>query len=415
MRLVVVGSGGREHALAVACASSGAQVVVAPGNPGMRAFPKHEGICVEEADPLSLEADLFVIGPEAPLVAGLADQLRARGHAVVGPGGAGSRLEGSKAFMKRLVSEAGVPTAEFGIFTSVAEAMSWIRKRPAPWVIKTDGLAAGKGVLVTSDLDRAAEDLEAKLSGRAFGEAGRTVVVEEGLQGKECSVIALTDGRRIVVLPPAVDYKRLGDHDRGPNTGGMGSYAPKALNPAELEAVIERVMMPTLAGLRRLGIDYRGVLYAGLMLCEDGPKLLEFNVRFGDPETQAILPLLAPQLFVELLERTAKGELSDDAVLYPDGVAAVCVVMASPGYPERPVVGELIGGVEEAEAEAGVRVLEAATRAGPGGARLSAGGRVLDVVAVGSDLDEARSLAYSAVKKIHWPTAQFRTDIAALV
>ena len=289
MRVCVVGGGGREHALADALART-ADVVVTPGNAGMAELAGGRFSC-RDADPLSLDADLVVIGPEAPLVDGLADRLRAAGLRVFGPGCAGARLEGSKAFMKEVLAAAGVPTAAYGSFDDAGPAIDYLRSLPGPWVVKTDGLAAGKGVLVTDDLAVAEADVQAKLSGRAFGEAGRTVVVEEHLAGVELSVMAVCDGTRAVALAPARDHKRLGDADSGPNTGGMGAYSPV---PGAGDEVVGEVMraavVPTLEALAERGVDYRGVLYAGVMLTDAGPKILEFNVRFGDPETQVVLP-----------------------------------------------------------------------------------------------------------------------------
>ncbi|MDQ4070504.1 MAG: phosphoribosylamine--glycine ligase, partial [Actinomycetota bacterium] len=288
MRVCVVGSGGREHALAVALGRS-AEVVVTPGNPGIPGSAPQP--------PEEVDAELFVIGPEAPLVAGLADRLRAAGRLVFGPGTDGARLEGSKAWMKQVLAEAGVPTAAYGAFIDVEPALDFLRSLPGPWAVKTDGLAAGKGVLVTGSFEEAAGDVRAKLSGEAFGEAGRRVVIEEGLEGPELSLLCLCDGRRAVPLAPAQDFKRLSDRDTGPNTGGMGAYSPVPMaGPDMVAEVLERAVEPTLAALRARRVDYRGVLYAGLMLTADGPKVLEYNVRFGDPETQAVLPRLRSDL-----------------------------------------------------------------------------------------------------------------------
>ncbi|MDQ2754022.1 MAG: phosphoribosylamine--glycine ligase, partial [Actinomycetota bacterium] len=291
-----MGSGGREHALALALAPT-ADVIVIPGNAGMErrrtdATDRPEAIrCQAALRPDEVDADLWVIGPEAPLVDGLADRLRAAGKSVFGPGADGARLEGSKAWMKEILASAGVPTAAYGAFDAVTPAVEFLRHLPGPWVVKTDGLAAGKGVLVTDSLEAAEADVTAKLSGKAFGDAGRRVVIEEGLSGPELSVMALCDGRRAVALAPAQDFKRAADGDHGPNTGGMGAYSPvEAATPAVVDAVMDLAVRPTLAALSDRGIEYRGVLYAGLMLTEAGPRVLEFNVRFGDPETQVILP-----------------------------------------------------------------------------------------------------------------------------
>src|SRR5438067_2030371 len=317
MRVCVVGSGGREHALAHVLART-ADVVVTPGNPGI---PGSTATPPEE-----VHADLYVIGPEAPLVDGLADRLQERGRLVFGPGADGARLEGSKAWMKEVLVQAGVPTARHGTFDEVGSAFEFLKSLPGPYVVKTDGLAAGKGVLVTESLDEAAEDVRSKLSGDAFGDAGRTVVIEEGLLGPELSVLAVCDGTRAVALAPAQDFKRAHDGDRGPNTGGMGAYSPvPSVGDALVGEVLDRFVQPTLAALRRLGIDYRGTLYAGLMLTPDGPKLLEYNVRFGDPEAQVVLPRLSTDLS-ELLVAAADGDLraAEPPAFIAD--AAVCVV-----------------------------------------------------------------------------------------
>ncbi len=284
VRVCVVGSGGREHALAAVLGRT-ADVVVTPGNPGMAGTtPEGHTITVTAEPPEAIEADLYVIGPEAPLVDGLADRLRAAGRRVFGPGADGARIEGSKAFMKELLAEAGVPTARFGSFDEVGPALDFLRSLPGPWVVKTDGLAAGKGVLVTDSLAEAEADVAAKLSGSSFGDAGRTVVVEEGLIGEECSLLVLCDGTRLAPLAPARDFKRVGDGDTGPNTGGMGSYSPLAeVDDALVDRLVDEAVAPLLPVLAARGIDYRGVLYAGLMLTDSGPKVLEFNVRIGDP------------------------------------------------------------------------------------------------------------------------------------
>ncbi len=292
MRVCVVGSGGREHALAHVLGRT-SEVVVTPGNPGIAgsvATPAEE-----------LDADLFVIGPEVPLVAGQADRLRAQGKAVFGPGADGARLEGSKSWMKDLLVRAGVPTARHGTFTEPEPAFAFLDTLPGLYVVKTDGLAAGKGVVVTESLSDARDAVSSFLSGEAFGAAGRTVVIEEGLSGPELSVLAVTDGQRAVALAPAQDFKRIDDGDRGPNTGGMGAYSPvPAVDADVLAVVMEQGVEPTLAALRAEGVDYRGVLYAGLMLTPEGPKVLEYNCRFGDPETQVVVPRMRTDL-AELL------------------------------------------------------------------------------------------------------------------
>ena len=422
----MVGSGGRERALAVALGRT-ADVVVVPGNPGIRGRTaeghrlQSTGGSVDDGDAVAgIEADLFVIGPEAPLVDGLADRLRAAGRLVFGPGADGARLEGSKAFMKEVLAAAGVPTARFEVFDDPKPARSYLRGLPAPWVIKTDGLAAGKGVLVTASRAEAEADIEAKLSGEAFGDAGRRIVVEEGLSGVECSLHALCDGRRIAPLAPAQDFKRIGDGDTGPNTGGMGAYSPLPfVGGAHLADLADVTVAPLVAELRRRHIDYRGVLYAGVMLTPAGPRVLEFNVRFGDPETQVVLPRFAGDLTAVLAE-VAAGELRSSPRVTAE--AAVCVVMAAAGYPGAPRRRDRISGLEEAGAIDGVTVYHAGTApaegAGEGddegdpGGLVTAGGRVLGVTGLGPTLSEARRRAYAAVGAVRWADAQFRTDIA---
>jgi phosphoribosylamine--glycine ligase len=358
-------------------------------------------------------ADLFVIGPEGPLVDGLADRLRAGGRVVFGPDAAGARLEGSKAWMKGVLAEAGVPTAAFGAFDDIGPALEFLRSLPGPWVVKTDGLAAGKGVLVTDDLDVAAADVTAKLSGLAFGDAGRRVVIEEALTGPEVSVMAICDGKRAWPLAPAQDFKRAGDCDQGPNTGGMGAYSPvPAVSPDVLDEVLELAVTPTLAALKDRGIDYRGVLYAGLMLTPDGPRVLEFNVRFGDPETQVVLPRWRGDV-AATLAAAAAGRL--DTVARPDFApdAAVCVVATAPGYPEAAQLGQRIDGIEEVRGLVGIELYAAGVAAGPDGAGLvTAGGRVLGVGATGSTIAAARYRAYDAVPRLSWPGLTYRRDIA---
>ena len=409
----MVGSGGREHALALVLGRT-AEVIVTPGNPGINGVtPEGHTITSVPTPPEEIEADLFVIGPEAPLVDGLADRLRAAGRLVFGPGADGARLEGSKAFMKEMLAEAGVPTARYGAFNDAAAAKAYLRTLPGPWAIKTDGLAAGKGVLVTGSLLEAEADIDAKLSGDAFGDAGRRVVVEEGLTGPECSLLVLCDGRRLAALAPAQDFKRLGDGDAGPNTGGMGAYSPVAfVDDALADRLVEEAVAPLVRALAARGIDYRGVLYAGLMLTPDGPKVLEFNVRFGDPETQVVLPRLEGDL-TGLLAEVAAGSLTTTP-RFADR-SAVCVVLASPGYPESPRTGDVIAGLDGAAAVDGVTVFHAGTSTTTGaaaGAVQTAGGRVLGVTALGGSLDDARRRAYRGVSAISWPGMQARTDIA---
>jgi len=421
VKVCVVGSGGREHALALSLART-AEVVVAPGNPGMAPRSPEAAdsahftlvglpVSVTTDAPEDVDADLFVIGPEQPLVDGLADRLRADRRLVFGPGADGARLEGSKAFMKTVLAEAGVPTARYGAFDEIRPAQEFLRDLPGPWVVKTDGLAAGKGVLVTDSLEEAEADIAAKLSGESFGDAGRRIVVEEGLVGPECSLLVLCDGTRIAALAPAQDFKRIADDDEGPNTGGMGAYSPVPLvNDRLVDEVLDRAVEPLVGALRRRGIDYRGVLYAGLILTVDGPRVLEYNVRFGDPETQVVVPRLTEDL-TGLLAEAAAGRLRTEPRFSAD--ASVCVVLASEGYPGSPRTGDRIDGLDEAAAIEGVSVFHAGTALDDEGEFVTAGGRVLGVSALGPTIAEARRRAYAAVDRIGWEGMQYRTDIAA--
>ncbi|MGE0877253.1 MAG: phosphoribosylamine--glycine ligase [Acidimicrobiia bacterium] len=404
MNVVVVGSGGREHALAHVLART-ADVLVTPGNAGI---PWSTPAPAE-----SIDADLYVIGPEQPLVDGLADRLRAAGKRVFGPNADGARLEGSKAWMKQVLVDAGVPTAAHRTFGAdeIEPALAFLRSLPGLYVVKTDGLAAGKGVLVTTDLAEAEADVRDKLSGTAFGVAGSRVVIEEGLTGPEVSLLYLCDGKRVVPLAPAQDFKRIGTGDIGPNTGGMGAYSPVPfVSSTYVDDVTERIVEPTLATLQRMGIDYRGVLYAGLMLTPDGPKTLEYNVRFGDPETQVVVPRMTNDLAL-LLGEAADGRL----VTTPRFTerAAVTVVAAAPGYPMAPQTGAPIEGLAAVESSDDVMVFFAGvTAAADPGRLLTAGGRVLALTALGDTLADARQRAYGEIAKISWPGLQIRGDIA---
>lgn len=400
----MVGSGGREHALAIVLGCS-AEVVVTPGNAGIPGSV--------DTSPEDVDAELFVIGPEQPLVDGLADRLRRAGKRVFGPGAAGAALEGSKALMKQVLSEAGVPTARYGTFDDAAPAIDFLRTLPGLYVVKTDGLAAGKGVLVTESLAEAEADVRDKLSGTAFGDAGRRVVIEEGMTGPEVSLFAVCDGSRAVALPAAQDYKRVGDGDRGPNTGGMGAWSPLPFLPPDFaDDIIDRFIQPTLAALADRGIDYRGALYAGLMLTADGPKLVEYNVRFGDPDSQVVLLRLTSDL-ADLLAAAADGALTRAPAPTFTDTTSVLVVLATAGYPTAPRIGDVIEGLDVARSTEGVDVLCAGVSAGADGRLVTAGGRVLDVVGRGPDAPTARQQAYRAAAEIHWPGLHFRTDIAA--
>ena len=335
----------------------------------------------------------------------------AQGKAVFGPGADGAQLEGSKAWMKDLLVEAGVATARHGSFTELEPALSFLDTLPGLYVVKTNGLAAGKGVVVTESIDEARDAVRSYLSGEAFGSAGSTVVIEEGLTGPELSVLAVCDGYTALALAPAQDFKRIFDDDEGPNTGGMGAYSPvPAAGPDLVADIVVHSIEPTLAALRRRGIDYRGVLYAGLMLTPDGPKMLEYNVRFGDPESQVVLPRLCSDL-AELLRGAATGALPNDVAFSSD--AAVTVVCASAGYPQSPRTGDAIAGLDAAAAIDGVTVFCAGVASGADGGLVTAGGRVLNVTAQAATIGAARDLAYRGVDAISWPGMQYRHDIAA--
>lgn len=412
MRVCVVGSGGREHALASVLARD-AEVIVTPGNAAMSRATGLDGsgaITVTDAPVEQIDADLYVIGPEAPLVAGLADRLRAAGRLVFGPGAEGAQLEGSKAYMKKLLVDAGVPTARHESFDSVDPAVDYLRAQEPPYVVKCDGLAAGKGVLVTDDLELAEADLRAKLAGESFGDAGRRVVIEEGMVGTELSILAVCDGTRAVALAPARDFKRVGDGGAGANTGGMGAYSPvPAATPELVDQIMATIIIPTVSALRLRGIDYRGVLYAGLMLTSSGPRIIEYNVRFGDPETQVVAPRLTSSL-TELLADAAAGELGSEP-RFDDG-AAVTVVAAAENYPATPRTGDVIRGWDNAIAMPGAAVFGAGVATGANGDLVTGGGRVLNVCGFGDDVSTARARAYGALDEISWPGMHFRHDIA---
>lgn len=417
MRILVLGGGGREHAIVAKLAESPrvTDIHVAPGNGGTAAIATNVTLDAEDgaavaAYALAQGVDLVVIGPEAPLVAGVADAVRAAGIPAFGPGATGAQLEGSKAFSKGLMARHGLPTGFSSAFTDREKALEHLEDVSAPIVIKADGLAAGKGVTVAMDVHTAREAIEECFDGR-FGEAGSTVLIEEFLTGPECSLLAFTDGVTVVPMAPAQDHKRAYEGDEGPNTGGMGVYSPVPIVTEAEHAAMVDVMERTVAGLRAEGIDYRGVLYGGFILTDEGPKLLEFNARFGDPETQVVLPRLEGDL-AEIMLACAEQRLAEVALAWkPDW--AVSVVLASAGYPGSYETGLPISGVEEAAALPGVTVYHAGTRLAEDGTLLTAGGRVLNVTALGSSFAEAREAAYQAVGRIDWQGMFYRTDIGA--
>ena len=415
MKVLVIGSGGREHALVWALAQDPEvqQVVAAPGNPGIAVLhPAYDGqtiVCrsvdISDHDAVvalakELEVDLVVVGPEAPLVAGLADPLRDAGIAVFGPSQAAAQIEGSKAFAKDVMAAASVPTGRAYVCTTPEQAAEAIDAFGPPYVVKDDALAAGKGVVVTSDRDEAL----------AHAAGCAQVLIEEFLDGPEVSLFAITDGTTVLPMQPAQDFKRLGDNDEGPNTGGMGAYTPLPWAPDDLVAEItEKVLQPTVDELRHRGTPFSGLLYAGLALTSRGIRVIEFNCRFGDPETQALLPLLKNPL-AGLLYAAATGKLADHGALSWKSAASVAVVVAAKKYPASPRSGDLISGVDQAEDDT-VHVFHAGT-AFDGDELVTAGGRVLAVSATGKDLDEARQRAYAAVGQIRIKGSQHRTDIA---
>ncbi len=417
MKILVVGGGAREHALVWKLAQSplAEALYCAPGNAGTEALATNLPLRASDIDGIvaavrAHRIDLVVVGPEEPLALGIADRLRAEGVAVCGPSASATRIESSKAWAKALMMEANIPTARATVVTSVAEGLVASEQMGMPVVIKADGLAAGKGVVIANDSDEAYRVLSAFLEDRALGEAGATVVIEEYLTGQEVSVLALTDGETIIPLPPACDYKRVYDGDRGPNTGGMGAYAPPPAVDAALMATIRAAILePTIRAMAARGAPVQGVLYAGLMLTASGPKVLEFNARVGDPEAQVVLPILDADL-VMLLDAVARGTLAAIAPPPQPVRAAVGVVLASGGYPGPYQTGVPISGLDRVPED--VLVFHAGTRRGADGRIVTAGGRVLTVVGTGPDLASARERAYAGVEVITFEGAQWRRDIA---
>ncbi len=421
--VIVVGGGGREHALAWKLAQSAlvARVVVAPGNAGTAreggtitnaAIPVTEHAALT-ALALKEKAALVVIGPEDPLCGGIADRMRAAGLAVFGPDASGARIEGSKIFTKDLMRRYGVPTAAGRAFDSFEQLDAYLRDGASyPVVMKADGLAAGKGVVLPDDVQSALAAGREMMETGKFGDAGRRVLVEELLRGRELSVLVVTDGRTIAVLEAAQDFKRIRDGDEGPNTGGMGAISPApAATPELMDAAVKEILVRVVHALGREGIAYRGCLYAGLMATRSGPKVIEFNCRFGDPETQAVLVRMKSDLY-PLLLGAATGKLNDAPAVEWDTRTAVCVVVASGGYPESSSKGDEIRGLDEAAKVPGVVVFHAGTSA-VGDRVLTAGGRVLGVTALGDTAEAARAQAYEAIEKLSFPGMQFRRDIAA--
>ena len=419
MKILLVGAGGREHALAWKIRQSPlcTQLICAPGN---------AGIC-ELADCVNIEADdidalvdfalnegvnFVVIGPEVPLDLGLVDRLQAQGIAAFGPSELAAQLESSKAFTKDFCARHDIPTARYDIFTRLDDAINYLSEMRPPYVLKADGLAAGKGVVITTDKDAAIAELRDFFGGK-FGEASKIVVIEEFLRGPEISFFALSDGKTVLPLIEAQDHKRAYDGDKGPNTGGMGAYSPvPGFGPDERQRVIDEILIPTVAGMRAENMPFKGVLFAGLMMTEDGPKLIEYNVRFGDPECQVLMRRLKSDL-VEMMAACVQERLAELPAPVWSDTPVVNVVMAAKGYPGPYQKGERIRGVEAANLEPGVRVFHAGTRRGTDGALLSNGGRVLNITAQGNHLEEALDRAYAVIDNIiDWPGGRVRRDIA---
>ena len=417
MRVLLVGGGGREHALAWKLRQSpGLRLWAAPGNPGIAQAATLEAVKADDIGGLCdlasrHDIELTVVGPEAPLCAGLVDALATRGLRAFGPTQAAAALEGSKAFAKEFMARHGVPTGQFAVFDDAAAAARYVDAAAGPLVVKADGLCAGKGVVVCDDRAEAHAAVRRMLVDREFGAAGRRVVIEERLRGREASLMALSDGDRVVLLASAEDHKAVNDGDRGPNTGGMGAYSPSPLcTPEVTRCVLDGVMLPTVHGMAREGRPFRGLLYAGLMLTDSGPMVLEFNCRFGDPETQVVLLRFGEDL-APWLSGAAAGRLPAGEPRW-DPRVAVSVVLAAPGYPGSYPQGLPITGLDEAAALPDVALFHAGTRREAGGL-VTAGGRVLNVCALGADIAAARARAYEAVARIRFGGMHFRRDIAA--
>ena len=413
--ILLLGSGGREHALAAKLAESPlcGNLYIAPGNGGT--LEVGENVALDAEDPAAVAdfaretgCGLVVIGPEAPLVAGVADAVREAGIPCFGPGAAGAQLEGSKRFSKELMARAGIPTAAYGSFTDEESALAYVREQGAPVVVKADGLAAGKGVVVALTLDEALEAVHECFDG-AFGDAGSTVVIEEMLTGPECTLLAFTDGKVVRPMATSQDHKRALEGDLGPNTGGMGVYSPVPIVTDEEHAEMCHILDETVAAATREGIDVRGCLYGGFMLTPQGPKVIEYNARFGDPETEVLMPRLASDL-VEVMLACAEQRLNEVELKWRDEWA-VSVVLTSAGYPGSYEKGKVITGIEDASAMDGVTVYHAGTAVNEDGDVVTSGGRVLDVTALGETFEAARDLAYAACEKIDFEGKTLRRDI----
>ena len=418
MKILVIGSGGREHALAWKLAQSErvSEVIVAPGNAGIATEAKcrNANVAVNNIDGLlalarNAKVDVTVVGPEIPLVAGVVDRFREAGLRIFGPTAAAAQLEGSKAYAKDFLARHGIPTAFYSVFTDMEPALAYLRDKGAPIVVKADGLAAGKGVIVAMTLQEAEDAVTDMLSGNAFGDAGARVVIEEFLEGEEASFISMVDGVTAFPMATSQDHKRVGDGDTGPNTGGMGAYSPAPVVTPDVHArVMREVVNPTVQGMINDGIPFTGFLYAGLMIDAKGaPKVIEFNVRFGDPETQPVMLRLQSDL-VALVEAAIDGKLHETVAQW-EARPSLGVVMASAPYPETPISGDVISGLADVPANA--KVFHAGTALDPEGNVISAGGRVLSVAALGDSVSDAQHNAYAGVARIHWANEFHRSDI----
>lgn len=421
MKILIIGAGGREHALAwkIAQSEQVERVYVAPGNAGSALENKVENVAIDVLDNAALVAfaqqeniDLAIVGPEAPLVNGVVDAFTAAGLACYGPTAKAAQLEGSKAFSKDFLARHNIPTAKYANFTDEAEALAYVREQGAPIVVKADGLAAGKGVIVAMTLEEAEAAIKDMLSGNLFGEAGNRVVIEEFLTGEEASFIVMVDGKNVLPMATSQDHKRIGDADTGPNTGGMGAYSPAPVVTDEVyQRAMNEVIMPTVEGMAAEGIPYSGFLYAGLMIDETGtPKVIEFNCRFGDPETQPIIMRLQSDM-VTLIQAALAGEL-DQATAQWDPRPSLGVVMAAANYPDTPQTGDVITGLSDADS-ASVKVFHAGTRL-EGEDVVTSGGRVLCVTALGNTVKAAQTAAYQAIENIQWDGCYYRRDIGYL-
>lgn len=415
MKVLVVGGGGREHAIVWKLAKSPQidEIYAAPGNPGIGRLATCVNIAVEDISGLAEFAkknniDLTVVGPEAPLVAGIVDEFKNRGLTVFGPDKAAAQIEGSKIFSKNLMKKYNIPTADYKVFEDPNDAISYIDTAPMPIVVKADGLAAGKGVIIAPDRSTAKEAVKTMMIDKAFGKSGSRIVLEEYLEGPEVTVLAFCDGKRAVPMVSSRDHKRVFDNNKGPNTGGMGAVSPAPAYTPEIAEIVERdIIQRTIDAMASEGAPFQGVLYTGLMITKNGPKVLEYNCRFGDPEAQVVIPRLKTDL-VEVMQAVIDGDLTNAKIEWKSEVA-VCVVIASGGYPGHYEIGKVISGLDDAEKNGSI-VFHAGT-AEKDGKIITAGGRVLGVTALGKDVDEARKLAYESVSKIRFEGMHYRKDI----